>query len=176
LSRIESAQKENKVMSSNAVSPLSQHSPASQGRSAIAASISQESGGSRYVPLVGRVLFSALFLMAAPGHFTRQEIGYAAVQHVPLANLLVPFSGLLAAAGGLSILLGYRARFGAWLLVAFLVPVTLAMHRFWGVSDPQMAQMQMVMFMKNMAVLGGALFIAYFGAGPLSLDARRSQR
>ena len=100
-------------MSSNTVSAVSPDSSASQVRSAIAAAGSRESGGSRYVPLVGRILFSALFLMAAPGHFTRQEVGYAAAQHVPLANLLVPFSGLLAAAGGLSILLGYRARLGA---------------------------------------------------------------
>jgi putative oxidoreductase len=163
-------------MSSNTVSAVSPDSSASQVRSAIAAAGSRESGGSRYVPLVGRILFSALFLMAAPGHFTRQEVGYAAAQHVPLANLLVPFSGLLAAAGGLSILLGYRARLGAWLVAVFLVPVTLAMHRFWGVSDPQMAQMQMVMFMKNAAVLGGALFIAYFGVGPLSLDAHHGRR
>jgi putative oxidoreductase len=49
------------------------------------------------------------------------------------------------------------------------------MHKFWTVHDPVMAQMQMVMFMKNLAILGGALLITQFGSGPLSLDARRSQ-
>ena len=66
-------------------------------------------------------------------------------------------SGILALLGGLSILLGYRARFGAFLIVLFLVPVTLFMHKFWGLSDPQMAMMQRVNFLKNVALLGGAL-------------------
>ncbi|HET6384880.1 MAG TPA: DoxX family protein, partial [Armatimonadota bacterium] len=85
-------------------------------------------------------------------------------------------SGLLALAGGLSILLGYRATIGAWVLVQFLVPVTFLMHRFWVISDPQAAQMQMINFMKNMSMLGGALLITQFGAGPASIDARRQPR
>ena len=81
----------------------------------------------------------------------------------------------MALVGGLSILLGYKAKWGAWILVAFLVPVTVMMHRFWGIIDPQMATMQGAMFMKNLSMLGAALLIAYFGAGPLSLDARSAQ-
>jgi len=57
--------------------------------------------------------------MFGPGHFTKQLIGYAASQGVPLASVAVPLSGVLAFAGGLSILLGYRVRLGAWLLVLF---------------------------------------------------------
>jgi len=82
---------------------------------------------------------------------------------------------VLAIAGGLSILLGYRAKLGAWLIVLFLIPVTLMMHKFWTVHDPMMAQIQMILFMKNVAMLGGALLISQFGAGPFSLDARRSR-
>lgn len=121
---------------------------------------------------VGRTLFAAIFVLAAPGHFSAQTIAYAAHQGVPLANLAVPLSGLVAGIGGLLVLLGWKARFGAWLLVLFLVPVTLMMHAFWKVADPMMAQMQMAMFMKNLSMLGGALLIAYFGPGPVSLDAR----
>ena len=106
-------------------------------------------------------------------HFSQYEIGYAKAAGVPAANLLVPASGLLALAGALSILLGYRAKIGAWLLVLFLVPVTLAMQNFWAVRDPMMAQVQMAMFLKNVSILGGALLISQFGAGPLSLDSRR---
>jgi len=80
---------------------------------------------------------------------------------------------VIAIAGGLSVALGYRAKLGAWLLVLFLVPVTLAMHNFWTVTDPMMRGMQMALFMKNVSMLGAALLIAYFGAGPVSLDARR---
>ncbi len=128
----------------------------------------------RYLVLAGRVLYAAIFIASALGHFSRAEIGYAAHQGVPLANVLVPLSGLLALAGGLSVALGYRAKLGAWLLVLFLIPVTATMHNFWAVQDPMMAAMQQAMFFKNLSMLGGALLVAYFGAGPLSLDARRA--
>lgn len=127
----------------------------------------------KYLVLLGRICFAAIFIFAAPGHFKAQEIAYAAHAGVPLASLAVPVSGLMALAGGLSIALGYRAKIGAWLLVLFLVPVTITMHNFWAVTDPMMAQMQMAMFMKNVGLLGGALLLSYFGAGPLSLDERR---
>jgi len=127
------------------------------------------------VVVLGRFLFVLIFLMSGPFHFSRQEVAYAVAQGVPWASILVPFSGVLAFAGGLSILLGYRAKLGAWLLVLFLVPVTLMMHKFWAVQDPMMAQMHMAMFMKNVAMLGSALLISQFGAGPFSLDARRSR-
>jgi putative oxidoreductase len=149
----------------------SQTSSASAYPSLTSAKPSQTANG--LVVFIGRLLFSAIFLMAAPNHFVAGTIAYAAHNGVPLANIAVPFSGILAFVGGLSILLGYRARIGAWLIVLFLVPVTLMMHNFWAVKDPMMHQIQMVMFLKNMAMLGGALFITQFGAGKLSLDARR---
>ena len=125
------------------------------------------------VLLLGRLFYVAIFVMSGVTHFTAKPVAYAAAAGVPFASLAVPASGLLALAGGLSILLGYRARLGAWLLVLFLIPVTFAMHNFWAVKDPLMAQMQMAMFMKNVSMLGGALLISQFGAGPWSLDARR---
>ena len=126
--------------------------------------------------LVGRILFSLLFIMAAAGHFKPETIAYAASQGVPLASLAVPASGLLALLGGLSIALGYKARWGAIALVAFLVPVTVTMHNFWAVTDPMMQQLQMSMFMKNLALIGGALTFAVHGAGAYSLDARLERR
>ncbi|MBN1607622.1 MAG: DoxX family protein [Polyangiaceae bacterium] len=127
----------------------------------------------RYIVPVGRVLFAAIFVVAAFGHFSSQSVAYAASQGVPLPGLAVPLSGVIALVGGASIALGYRARLGAWLIVLFLVPVTFTMHRFWAVGDPMMAQMQQIMFMKNLSMLGAALVLAYTGAGPVSLDARR---
>jgi putative oxidoreductase len=126
------------------------------------------------VVVLGRFFFALIFLMAGANHFSGQTIAFAASQGVPLASFAVPFSGVLAIAGGLSILLGYRAKLGAWLIVLFLVPVSLMMHKFWLVQDPMMAQIQMILFMKNVSMLGGALLISQFGAGPFSLDARRS--
>lgn len=138
---------------------------------AISSSTTDTAGA--FTTVLGRLLFSVIFFMAAPFHFTQTDISYAIAAGVPFAKLLVPASGVLALVGALSILLGYRARLGAWLLVLFLVPVTIMMHNFWAVKDAAAAQMQMVMFMKNVSVLGGALLISQFGAGPWSLDARR---
>jgi putative oxidoreductase len=124
----------------------------------------------------GRFLYALIFITAFIGNLSQGTISYAAQQGVPMAGLLVPLSGVIALAGGLSVLLGYRARIGAGLLVLFLVPVTLMMHRFWAIEDPLMARLEQVMFMKNLSMLGGALLIAHFGAGPHSLDARTRRK
>lgn len=122
------------------------------------------------IVLLGRILFSLIFLVSFAGHFSGQTIQYAAAQGLPLANILVPVSGIVAAVGALSIVLGYRAQAGAWLIVIFLLPVTFVMHQFWAAGDPAMQQMQLAMFMKNISMLGAALLISYFGSGPLSID------
>ena len=138
------------------------------------ASVANPAGSSYSAPVVvlGRILFVLIFVMAGPNHFSHQTIAYAASTGVPLASIAVPVSGLMALLGGLSIALGYRARIGAWLIVLFLLPVTPMMHNFWAVTDPMMHQMQMIMFMKNLSMLGGALLITQFGSGPGSLDGR----
>jgi putative oxidoreductase len=142
---------------------------------AISKNVEATSFGQGAVVVLGRFFFALIFLLAGANHFNKQTISYAASQGVPLAAIAVPLSGALAIAGGLSILLGYRAKLGAWLVVLFLIPVTLMMHKFWTVTDPMMAQIQMIMFMKNVSMLGGALLVSQFGAGPFSLDARRSR-
>ena len=124
-----------------------------------------------YLAPTGRLLYSSIFIVAGLNHFSAAPIGYAAAQGVPLASIAVPLSGVISLVGGLSIALGYKARWGAWLLVLFLVPVTLMMHRFWGLSDPQFAMIQLAMFMKNVALLGAALLITVVGSGPRSLEA-----
>jgi putative oxidoreductase len=124
----------------------------------------------KYYVLLGRILYSLIFVLASVGLFTKEPIGYAAAKGVPLASIAVPLAGVIALLGGLSVALGYKAKLGAWLLVLFLVPVTLSMHNFWAVQDPTTAQMEQVNFLKNLSLLGGAFLISYFGAGPLSLD------
>ena len=133
-----------------------------------------EAAGRVLAPL-GRALFASIFIFASLGHFSAGTIAYAASHGVPLASFLVPASGVLALVGGLSVLTGYHARVGALLLVAFLIPVTLSMHAFWGIEDANLAQVQQAMFMKNVALIGGALLIARFGAGPVSVEARRER-
>src|SRR5258708_32566929 len=104
-----------------------------------------------WVVLLGRLLFALIFIMSGPNHFAKQTIAYAAAQGVPLASLAVPFSGLIAIAGGLSILLGYRARIGAWLFVLVLVSGTLTFHNVCAVTDPMMQQMQMISVIRNVS-------------------------
>ncbi|HEX8792827.1 MAG TPA: DoxX family protein [Polyangiaceae bacterium] len=125
---------------------------------------------------LGRLLFSAIFILSSFSHFSARAIGYAAQHHVPAPQLLVPLSGIVALVGGLSILLGAYARVGAWLVALFLVIVTPSIHDFWNVADPMMRADQVAHFLKNLAMLGGALLIAYYGAGPISVDEPRSNR
>jgi putative oxidoreductase len=124
----------------------------------------------RAVVPVGRVLFALIFVASVVGHFSSAEISEASAHGVPLATIAVPLAGVIALLGGLSIMLGYRARFGALLLIIFLVPVTLFMHKFWGLPDPQMAMMQRVHFLTNMSLIGACLLILHHGSGPYSLD------
>jgi putative oxidoreductase len=126
-----------------------------------------------YLVPLGRLLFVSIFVMSAPMHFSAPMIDHASQAGVPLANVLVPLAGIIAGVGGLSVLFGFHARWGAWLLVLFLVPVTFIMHRFWTITDQQAAMMQQAHFMKNLSLLGAALMLTYFGAGPISIDARR---
>jgi putative oxidoreductase len=137
------------------------------------AAISSTQAVSGPIVFLGRLLFVLIFVLSGPRHFMSQTIAFAASQGVPLASVAVPISGLLALVGGLLIVVGYRAKIGAWLLVLFLIGVTPMMHKFWGVTDPMMFQMQFAMFMKNLSMLGGALLVTQFGSGPWSLDARR---
>ena len=129
-----------------------------------------------WVVPIGRIFYSLIFIMSGINHFSAGTIEYAAAQGVPMSSFLVPFSGVMAIIGGLSIFFGYFARFGALLIFLFLVPVTLAMHNFWAVTDPMMHQMQMIQFMKNLALIGGALLIFFYGGGPKSMDLKRPGR
>src|SRR5260370_5116317 len=95
-----------------------------------------QAAGARNVPkgaivLLGRLLYVLIFLMAAPNDFTKQSIAYAASQAAPLALIGVPLMSVLSLVAGLSILLRYRAKIRAWLLVLFLVLVPPIMHKFW---------------------------------------------
>ena len=124
----------------------------------------------RYLVLSGRILFALIFITAAPRHFSQEGIQHAAELGVPLAGVLVPISGVMALVGGLSVAAGFKAKWGAWALAAFLVPVTLMMHAFWELHDPGAIHVQQAMFAKNLSMLGTVLLIAYFGSGPLSVD------
>jgi putative oxidoreductase len=118
---------------------------------------------------LARLLFATIFLYYGPYNFNVM-IGPAAQEGVPLANILVPIAGVIAIVGAISVVLGWKARFGGLLLVLFLLPATFIMHRFWSLQGAE-AQAQFGNFIRNLSLIGGALYITHFGAGPYSIDA-----
>ena len=132
----------------------------------------------KYVPLIGRFFYSLMFIFAGFTNLVKlsEASKYAASMGVPASTVAVIISHLMILAGGLSILLGYKVKIGSLLLIIFLIPTTLLMHKFWGIKDSQMAQMQMIMFFKNVAMLGGAFIFLYFGSGPLSIEKQAEKK
>ncbi len=120
--------------------------------------------------LVGRIFYSLIFLMSGFGHFAQLEpmAQYAQSKGVPAPKLATAGSGVLLLLGGLSVLLGFYPTIGLLLLIVFLVPTTLLMHNFWAVDDPMQRQMEMVNFLKNMALLGAALMLLTVERWPYS--------
>jgi uncharacterized membrane protein YphA (DoxX/SURF4 family) len=113
------------------------------------------------VLLIGRVVFSFFFIYSGFNHLTKLNMmaQYAGSAGVPAPTLAVALTGLMLLGGGLSILLGVQPRWGALLLLVFLVPTSFIMHKFWGIADPMMAANQAGHFWKNMALAGAALMI-----------------
>ncbi|MCP3818183.1 DoxX family protein [Streptomyces sp. A3M-1-3] len=116
--------------------------------------------------LIGRILFAALFLSSAVGHFTKTKdmAAYAGSKGVPAPAAATLGGGVLLVAGGLSVLLGICADLGALLLAVFLVPTAFLMHAFWTETDGQTKQMEMIQFFKDLALAGAALMLVAFFA------------
>ena len=106
--------------------------------------------------LIGRVIVAGFFLMNGFNHFAQLNMmtGYAKSKGVPAPALAVGGSGVLLVLGGLSLLFGYHPTIGTGLLVIFLLGVSFGIHNFWTVQDPQAKQVEMINFLKNMAILG----------------------
>jgi len=126
----------------------------------------------KYIPLIGRILFSMIFVSSGLSHIIKlgEMSQYTEAMGVPLPTVATLVTGLMLLAGGLSILLGYKVKIGVILLVVFLIPASFIAHAFWTVEDTMQSQMQMIMFMKNLSMAGAALIFYYFGTGPLSIE------
>ena len=126
--------------------------------------------------LLGRTLFGGFFAYNGFNHLQYAEgMGrYASAKHVPAAEQAVKATGLMLLAGGVSVMAGVKPRQGLAAIVAFLVPVTLQMHRFWEEADPLTRQTEMIQFMKNMALAGAALSLMQVEEPwPVSVDKAR---
>jgi putative oxidoreductase len=109
--------------------------------------------------VLGRTIFGGFFAYNGINHLQHAKgmAQYAAAKGVPAAEQAVQATGALLLAGGLSVMIGLKPRQGLAAIVAFLVPVSLQMHRFWDEQDPAKRQTEMIQFMKNMALVGAAL-------------------
>ncbi len=117
-----------------------------------------------YLFLFARILYGGFFLMSGFNHLSKRQMytQYAASKKVPAPMVAVLGTGALLTAGGLSILLGVYPQIGLWLIVAFLLGTTPLMHNFWSVSDPNQKAMEMIQFLKNIALLGATLMMIVF--------------
>lgn len=124
-----------------------------------------------YAPLLGRILVSILFLRSAIGKITGFSIVAAgmAKKGIPFSEVLLIGAIFCEIAGGLALVLGWKARWGALLLIIFMIPVTLLYHDFWNVEAAQYRN-QLNHFMKNLTIFGALVFILGMGSGPLSLE------
>ena len=126
---------------------------------------------SKWQLVLGRVLLSAIFILSGLGklpHF-HDIAGMMASKGIPLASVALVITLLIEIGGGLLLLTGYKARYAALVIALWLIPVTLVFHHFWGIPADQQ-QEQMVNFLKNVAIMGGLLVLAY--VSPEKAEAR----
>src|SRR6516165_6189977 len=127
------------------------------------------------VAVVGRILLCTIFLLSAVGNKIpnfQAVAGAMANEGVPAPQVMLAGAIAFLIAGSLSVILGYKARIGAALLLVFLVLATYYFHDFWTLSDPQAQQEQMIQFLKNLGLMGAMLLVIANGTGPMSLDGR----
>ena len=129
------------------------------------------------VPLFGRILLSSVFILSGISKITSfsMEEGYVVSRHLPLPAVAISIALIIEIVGGLSILLGLFARFTSWILFLYLIPTTFLFHNFWTMQGMDRYD-NTVHFEKNLAIMGGLLILAAFGAGAYSLDSSRAPR
>ena len=127
---------------------------------------------SKWEQLIGRVALGTIFILSGFGKLMAWSgtAAYSASKGVP--QILLVIATALELLGGISMVTGFKARWGALALIVFLVPVTLVFHGFWAVPADQQ-QAQMVEFLKNLSIAGGLLIVLGRGGGAFSIDAMR---
>ncbi len=127
----------------------------------------------RYGSLVSRAALAIIFILSGFGKLAgpAAAASYIASKGLPAPTLLAVLAGITELAGGLMLLAGFRARVAALGLALFLVPTTILFHSPLGLTGME-ANMQLIQVLKNLAIAGGLLSVATWGAGAFSLDAR----
>jgi putative oxidoreductase len=124
--------------------------------------------------LAARVLMAILFLIAGYGKIGgfAGTAGYIASKGLPLPQLGVVIAIVVELGGALALIAGYQTRLVAIVMALFTVVTALLFHNFWALP-PEQVYVNQIMFMKNLSIAGGLLMMSAFGAGALSLDAKR---
>ena len=126
---------------------------------------------------VGRLLLAALFLPAGIGKITgfAGTVGYISSVGMPLPTVAAALALTVEILGGLALVFGFGTRIAALVLAFFTLMASFYFHAYWAVPADQQMVMQLLFF-KNVAVVGGLLVLAAFGAGGWSVDGRRGAR
>lgn len=129
------------------------------------------------VPLIGRILMSSVFIASGFGKIAAfsMEEGMLAAKHMPMPAVAMGIALVVEVVGGLMILFGLGTRFTAWILFLYLIPTTLLFHNFWAFQGMDRID-PMIHFEKNLAIMGGLLILATYGAGRYSIDGSRAPR
>ncbi len=126
-----------------------------------------------WMHLIGRILFSMIFVMAGMNHLVKYKdmVAYAQSRGAPQPKVTVPITGVMAVVGGVLVLLGWHRFIGAGLIAIFLLLTAVLMHSFWKETDPTAKQNEMAHFMKDLSMAGAALLIAFYAGThwPMSL-------
>jgi putative oxidoreductase len=125
--------------------------------------------------LAARIGIALIFLLSGVGKMAGWSgaVAHAASRGVPA--ILLAGATALELLGAISLIAGWKTRWGAAALLVFLVPVTLVFHDFWAAQGAEV-QLQMIQFLKNVAMGGGLLAIIGAGPGAFSVDARSGRR
>lgn len=131
---------------------------------------------SNTLALIGRILIAWLFIPAGIGKLTgfAGQVGYAQAMGMPLPEVGVAIGLAIELLGGIMLLIGFRTRCAAAVLAFFTLVAGFIFHAYWSLPAEQV-MMQQIMFTKNLAIVGGLLAFAAFGAGGLSMDAKRNR-
>ena len=124
--------------------------------------------------VAGRVLLALMFVLSGYSKLTGIEgtAGFIASAGLPAATTLAVLVGLFEVVAGIALAVGFKTRWAALGLAGFTLVASLIFHAWWSAPADQQF-VQQLMFMKNLAVAGGMLFVASLGAGALSVDTRR---
>ena len=123
------------------------------------------------LPLAGRLLMATIFLVAGIRKVLgfAGTVGYFAKLGFPAAEAFAVIAIVIELGGALALIIGWRTRWIAWLMILFVAIATAMAHRFWEFDAAQFNN-QLNHFLKNLAIIGGLLFVAGFGPGRASID------